>query len=53
MLREHLAEKVAKWWLPDQWSFIEQVPLTGTGKYDKKVLRRQHADGELTVEHHS
>ena len=52
-LREHLAEKVAKWWLPDQWSFIEQVPLTGTGKYDKKVLRRQHADGELTVEHHS
>jgi hypothetical protein len=26
------------------------VPLTGTGKYDKKVLRRRYADGELSVQ---
>jgi fatty-acyl-CoA synthase len=41
---------VAKWWLPERWSFIDAVPLTGSGKYDKKVLRRRYADGELTVE---
>jgi fatty-acyl-CoA synthase len=49
-LREFLGTKVAKWWVPERWSFIEAVPLTGTGKYDKKVLRKQYADGELTVE---
>ena len=48
-LRRFLAGKVAKWWLPERWSFVEAVPLTGTGKYDKKVLRKQHADGELIV----
>ena len=48
-LREYLGDRVARWWLPERWAFIEQVPLTGTGKYDKKVLRRRHADGELTV----
>ena len=45
-----LGGKVARWWVPERWSFIEAVPLTGTGKYDKKVLRKQYADGELTVE---
>ncbi len=49
-LHEYLHGKVAKWWLPERWAFIEAVPLTGTGKYDKKVLRRQYAAGELKVE---
>jgi fatty-acyl-CoA synthase len=48
-LREHLSERVAKWWLPDHWAFIEEVPKTSTGKFDKKVLRARHADGELDV----
>jgi fatty-acyl-CoA synthase len=48
-LREFLADKVAKWWLPERWSFITEVPKTSVGKFDKKVLRRQYADGELTV----
>ncbi|MBN9097844.1 MULTISPECIES: long-chain fatty acid--CoA ligase [unclassified Pseudonocardia] len=52
-LREFLSDRVAKWWLPDSWSFIDAVPLTGTGKFDKKVLRQQYADGELTVENSS
>jgi fatty-acyl-CoA synthase len=42
---EHLRPKVAKWWLPDDVVFIEQVPKTSVGKFDKKVLRdrfREH-----------
>jgi fatty-acyl-CoA synthase len=48
-LREHLSDRVAKWWLPDAWAFIEEVPKTSTGKFDKKVLRARLADGELDV----
>jgi len=49
-LSEHLGTKVAKWWLPERWAFIDEVPKTSVGKFDKKVLRKQYADGELTVE---
>jgi fatty-acyl-CoA synthase len=48
-LREFLADKVAKWQLPERWSFIGEVPKTSVGKFDKKVLRAQYADGELDV----
>lgn len=43
-LREYLADRVAKWWLPDEIVFIEEIPKTGTGKFDKKVVRDQYAD---------
>ena len=46
-LREHLAGRVAKWWLPDEFAFIDEVPKTGTGKFDKKVLRQRLADDAL------
>jgi fatty-acyl-CoA synthase len=46
-LREHLSGRVAKWWLPDEFAFIAEVPKTGTGKYDKKLLRQRLADGQL------
>ena len=39
-----------QWWLPERWAFIEEVPKTSVGKFDKKVLRTRHADGELAVE---
>ncbi|MFN2539479.1 MAG: long-chain fatty acid--CoA ligase, partial [Mycobacteriales bacterium] len=45
-----LEDKVAKWWLPERWSFIAEVPKTSVGKFDKKVLRQQYADGELKIE---
>ncbi|MBY8877618.1 long-chain fatty acid--CoA ligase [Actinacidiphila acidipaludis] len=48
-LREFLAGKVAKWQLPERWTLLEEVPKTSVGKFDKKVIRRRHADGELTV----
>jgi fatty-acyl-CoA synthase len=34
-----LQDKVAKWWLPDEVRFIDEVPKTSVGKFDKKVLR--------------
>jgi len=48
-LKDFLAERVAKWWLPERWTFIESVPKTSVGKFDKKVLRAQYAQGELDV----
>jgi fatty-acyl-CoA synthase len=38
-LREHLASRVAKWWLPDGLEIVDEVPKTSVGKFDKKVLR--------------
>jgi len=39
----HMAEQIAKWQLPDEIVF-DTVPLTATGKIDKKTLRRTYAD---------
>jgi fatty-acyl-CoA synthase len=49
-LRGFLASRVAKWWIPERWAFIDTVPKTSTGKFDKKVLRAAYAAGELNVE---
>jgi len=38
-VKEFLKDKVAKWWLPDEVRFIDEVPKTSVGKFDKKVLR--------------
>jgi fatty-acyl-CoA synthase len=46
-LTEHLSSRVAKWWLPEEFAFIDEVPKTSVGKFDKKVLRQRLADGEL------
>jgi fatty-acyl-CoA synthase len=46
-LLEHLRPRVAKWWLPDEFAFIEAVPKTSVGKFDKKVLRRDLREGIL------
>jgi fatty-acyl-CoA synthase len=40
---EFLKDKVAKWWLPDEIRFIDEVPKTSVGKFDKKVLRANAA----------
>ena len=49
-MQAFLADKVAKWQLPERWAFIDEVPKTSVGKFDKKVLRAKHTDGELDVE---
>jgi fatty-acyl-CoA synthase len=46
-LLEHLRGRVAKWWLPDEFAFVEEVPKTSVGKFDKKVLRGRLTEGTL------
>ena len=50
-LRAFLADegRIAKWQLPERWTIIESVPKTSVGKFDKKVLRRRYAAGDLDV----
>ncbi len=49
-LQAFLADKVAKWQVPERWAFIDEVPKTSVGKFDKKVLRARHTENDLTVE---
>jgi fatty-acyl-CoA synthase len=49
-LRDYLATTVARWQLPERWAFIETVPKTSVGKFDKKRVRAQFAEGALSVE---
>ena len=43
----YLDGRVAKWWLPDDVVFIDEVPKTSVGKFSKKDLRDRFADYEL------
>lgn len=47
-LFEHLQSHFAKYQLPDRIVTISAIPKTSVGKFDKKVLRRQYAEGKLT-----
>jgi 3-(methylthio)propionyl---CoA ligase len=40
----HLEGKVAKWWLPDDVVFVEEIPHTATGKISKLALRERFLD---------
>ena len=46
-LRASLASHFAKFEIPDQFVFVDELPKTSVGKFDKKVLRSRHADGAL------
>jgi fatty-acyl-CoA synthase len=48
-LRDFLATKVARWQLPERWVFIDAVPKTSVGKFDKKEVRARYAAGSLDV----
>ncbi|MFD6348088.1 long-chain fatty acid--CoA ligase [Streptomyces roseolus] len=50
-LRDFLAAEggIAKWQLPERWAIVPAVPKTSVGKFDKKVIRKQYAEGELDV----
>ena len=45
-----LAPRVAKWWIPERWVFLDELPKTSVGKFDKKELRARHRAGELSLE---
>jgi fatty-acyl-CoA synthase len=49
-IRTFLADKVAKFWVPEYWSFVSELPKTSVGKLDKKQLRVDHGDGQLPIE---
>jgi fatty-acyl-CoA synthase len=45
-----LGGKVAAWQVPENWTFVDEVPKTSVGKFDKKVLRARFQAGELKVD---
>jgi len=48
-LAAFLAGRVSRWWLPERWALIDEVPKTSVGKFDKKVLRSRYAEGTLEI----
>ena len=44
---EYLEGKIAKWWMPDDVAFVDEIPHTATGKIQKLTLRQQFADYKL------
>jgi fatty-acyl-CoA synthase len=46
-MKRHLLEHVVKWWVPEDFVVIDEVPKTSVGKFDKKVLRGRLQAGEL------
>lgn len=48
-IREHLAQHVAKWWLPDEIHFVDELPHTATGKLLKTAIRERYRDFRLAA----
>lgn len=44
-LQEHLEKDFARCWLPDAYEFVEEIPMTATGKFQKLKLHEQLAGG--------
>ena len=38
-----------QWQVPESWTFVDEIPKTSVGKFDKKPLRARFASGEITV----
>jgi fatty-acyl-CoA synthase len=48
-IQAHLARHVAKWWLPDEIHFVDELPHTATGKLLKTAIREQYRDYKLVA----
>jgi fatty-acyl-CoA synthase len=48
-LLDFLSGRVARWWLPERWAFVDELPKTSVGKFDKKALRTLVADGTIEI----
>ena len=48
-LAEHLGSQVARWWIPERWAALAEIPKTSVGKADKRALRDLYAGGEMEV----
>jgi fatty-acyl-CoA synthase len=42
--------KVAKWWMPDDVAFVDEIPHTATGKIQKTTLRKQFSEYRLPTD---
>ncbi len=45
-VQTYLADKIAKWWMPDAIEFVDDIPHTATGKIQKTTLRERFANYE-------
>ena len=52
-LRAFLVDKVAKFWVPEYWAVVDDIPKTSVGKIDKKRLREAVAAGKVAIQKHS
>ncbi|MBS1894446.1 MAG: long-chain fatty acid--CoA ligase [Actinobacteria bacterium] len=48
-LAEHLTTRVARWWIPERWAALTEIPKTSVGKADKRALRSAYEAGEIDV----
>jgi fatty-acyl-CoA synthase len=48
-LRDFLAPQFAKWWLPERFEFVTEIPKTSVGKFRKSALREQFASEPATT----
>lgn len=47
--RAFLADLIPKWQIPERWAFVTEVPKTSVGKFDKKRIRDEYANGAYPV----
>ena len=45
-LKAFLAPQFAKWWLPDRFEFVTEIPKTTVGKFRKTALRKQFSGSD-------
>jgi fatty-acyl-CoA synthase len=48
-LRAFLGDRVVRWWVPERWAFVAEIPKTSVGKQDKKKIRADYAAGTIEV----
>jgi fatty-acyl-CoA synthase len=48
-LKAHLQARVSRWWLPERWAFVAEIPKTGVGKLDKQRVRADYDAGKLDI----
>jgi len=46
-LRAFLKDKLASWWMPDDFVFLDEIPKTSVGKFYKRLLREAYEAGKL------
>jgi fatty-acyl-CoA synthase len=48
----HLREKFAKWQLPDRVKFVDEIPKTSIGKFNKRAIRELYKDEYMSEQGH-